>query len=92
MITAFNRKILVRDTDAEAMAAIWSALRANGIRYEMATKTGTSSFRRMMTQRANITYNMGGMPAKWTDPQRDYLYIIYVHKKDLARAKEVCGL
>jgi len=92
MITVFNRKILIRDTNAEAVAAVWSKLRENGIRYEVATKTGVSSFRRMMTQRSNMNFGMGGIPASMTEHQRDYLYIVYVSKKDYEKAKEICDL
>ena len=92
MITVFNRKALIKDTNAEAVAAVWSKLRANGIGYDVVTKTGTSSFRRMMTQRQNVNFQMGGVPAAWTEHPGDYLYIVYVNKKDLAKAKELCGI
>jgi len=92
MINVFNRKILFQDTNAEAAANVWSTLRANKIKYEVATKTHSSSFKRMLTQRANIRFNMGGMPASMTEHQVDYLYIIYVNKNDYAKAKELCDL
>jgi len=92
MITVFNRKVLFQNTDAEAAAKVWSALKQNGIRYEMATKTHTSSVKRTLTQQHNIHYNAGGIPATWTEHPSAYLYIIYVHKNDYDRAKEVCDL
>ena len=92
MITVFNRKALVQDTNAEAVANVWSALRENGIKYDVVTKTGSSSFRRMMTQKSNISFNMGGMPASWTEHPGDYLYIVYVSRKDYEKAKEICNL
>lgn len=92
MITYFNRKALFQNTDAEAAAKVWSTLRSNGIKYEMSTKTYTSSARRMFTQQRNINYNAGGIPASWTDPQRDYMYTIYVNKKDYETAKQLCDL
>ena len=93
MITAFNRTILFRDTNAEAAANVWSALRKNGIPYEMRTKTGKGSFERQLTQRANMHFMAGGLPASATDgPQQPYLYVIYVRKSDLAKAKELCEL
>ncbi len=92
MINVFNRKVLIKDTNAEMVANVWSALRENGIKYEVVTKTGTSSFRRMMTQRSNMNFNMGGIPASMTEHPGDYLYIVYVNKKDYARAKEICDL
>ena len=92
MINIFNRKVLIKDTNAEMVANVWSTLRENGIKYEVVTKTGTSSFRRMMTQRSNMNFNMGGIPASMTEHPGDYLYIVYVNKKDYARAKEICDL
>jgi hypothetical protein len=92
MITVFNRKALIKDTNSEAVANVWSALRENGIKYEVVTKTGTSSFRRMMTQRSNMNFNMGGIPASMTEHSGDYLYIVCVSKKDYEKAKEICDL
>lgn len=92
MITVFNRKALIQDTNAEAVAAVWSKLRENGIKYEVATKTGTSSFKRMLTQQRNININMGGTPASWMEHPADYLYIVYVNKKDYEKAKQICSL
>ncbi len=92
MITVFNRKALIKDTNSEAVAAVWSKLRENGIKYEVVTKTHTSSFRRMFTQKANINFNMGGVPASMTEHPADYLYIVYVSGKDYNKAKEICSL
>ena len=92
MINVFNRKALIQDTNAEAVANVWSTLRENGIKYEVTTKTGVSSFRRMLTQKSNINFNMGGMPASWTEHPGDYLYIVYVNKKDYGKAKDLCEL
>lgn len=92
MITVFNRKALYRNTDAEATAAVWSALRASGIPYEVHTGTPTSSFRRMFTHTKNMNFNMGGIPASWTERPGNYLYTVYVKKRDYDRAKELCEL
>lgn len=92
MITVFNRALLYQNTDAQAVAAVWSTLRSNGIRYEVSTKTYVSSFRRMLTQQRNINLNAGGIPATWTEKPRDYLYKVYVSKKDFAKAQELCNL
>lgn len=92
MITVFNRKRLYRNTDAVATAAVWSALRANGIPYEVHTSTGTSSFRRMFTQRSNMQFNMGGIPNNWMERPGNYLYTIFVKRRDYDRACEICEL
>ncbi len=92
MINAFNRKAVIKDTNAEVVANVWSTLRENGIKYEVVTKTDSSSFRRMMTQKSNMNFNMGGIPASMTEHPGDYLYIVYVNKNDYEKAKELCNL
>jgi hypothetical protein len=92
MITVFNRKALIKDTNAEAVANVWSKLRQNGVKYEVATKTGSSSFKRMLSQRQSMNFNMGGIPSSWTNHSADYLYIVYVNKNDYEKAKELCEL
>ena len=92
MINVFNRKVLFQDVNAEAAANVWSKLRANGIKYEVSTKTHSSSFKRMLSQRQNMRFNMGGIPASMMEHQADYLYIIYVNKNDYSKAKELCDL
>jgi hypothetical protein len=39
-----------------------------------------------------MSFNMGGIPASMTERPGDYLYIVYVNKKDYDKAKEVCDL
>ena len=34
----------------------------------------------------------GGMPASSFSDQISYVYMIYVRRRDLARAREVCGI
>ena len=92
MISIFNRKTLIQDTNAEAVAKVWSTLRANGIKYELATKTHSSSFKRMLTQQKNVNYMAGGIPASWQNHDALYLYIVYVAKKDYEKAKSLCDL
>ena len=94
MITVFNRAKLFVDADAQAAANVWSALKENGIECNMLIKQNISTLRK------NIQYSsamdkysgFGGMPASKLTQTPDYLYIIYVKKRDLARAKEVCSL
>ena len=42
MITIFNRAKLFADSNAEAAANVWTAFKANGIKYEMITKQNVS--------------------------------------------------
>ncbi len=92
MICIFNRAKLFSDCSAEASANIWSELKKNGIEYEMKTLKNRSTLER------NIHYNMGysqyhgGMSGSSFGDELGYVYIIYVKKKDLERAKELCSL
>ena len=94
MITIFNRAKLFADTNAEAAAGVWSALKENGIEYTMLTKQNVSTLRKNVQNSYGMSKysGFGGMPASNFADTLNYLYIIYVKKKDLARAKEVCHL
>ena len=41
---------------------------------------------------AGVGAYRGGMPASSFSDQMSYVYFIYVRKKDLARAKEICHI
>ena len=41
---------------------------------------------------AGVGAYRGGMPASSFSDQMSYVYFIYVRKKDLARAKEICDI
>ena len=84
MITIFNRAELFTDVNQEAAAKVWSTLKANGIEYEMSTKQDVSS------QGMNVGH--GGIPASYFGDAPTYIYRIYVKRKDLERAREVCAL
>ena len=89
MITVLNRELLFQGTDAEEAARIWSTLEKNGIKYEMKTKTGSDPMERRLKQHANMNFMAGGVPASYMDEHKNYLYLIYVHKNDLEKAKEL---
>ena len=76
MITIFNRAELFTDVNQEAAARVWSTLKANGIEYE--------------SQGMNVGH--GGIPASYFGDAPTYIYRIYVKRKDLKRAREVCAL
>lgn len=94
MITAFNRAKLFVDTDAQAAANVWSVLKANGIKYEMQTKQNVSTIRKAVQFRASTgaPSGYGGMSASHFTDTPTYVYTIYVRKRDLKKAKEVCHL
>ena len=94
MITIFNRAELFVDSNAEAAAQVWTALKANGIKYEMRTKQNISTVRKAIQFKASTgaASGYGGMSASHFTDTPDYVYIIYVKKRDLEKAKEVCHL
>lgn len=94
MITVFNRATLFVDSNSEAAANVWSALKANGIKYEMRTKQNVSTLRKAIQFRASTgsTSGYGGMSASHFMDTPNYVYTIYVKKRDLAKAKEICHL
>jgi len=54
MITVFNRAKLFVDSNAEAAANVWSALKTNKIEYDMRTKQNVSTLRKYIQFRASI--------------------------------------
>ena len=94
MITVFNRAKLFVDSNAEAAANVWSALKGNKIEYDMRTKQNVSTLRKNIQFRASIGAGSGygGMSASYFSDTPDYIYIIYVKKRDLEKAKKICDL
>ena len=94
MITVFNRAKLFIDSNAEAAAKVWTVLKANGIKYEMSTKQNVSTVRKAVQFKASMGAGSGygGMAASHFTDTPDYIYTIYVKKRDLAKAKEICHL
>ena len=99
MIHYFNRAVLSRDLNAETAAKVWASLREAGIPYKVKTvKTGPANAAvRFPTsgRTGNIGANVymgGGVPHSWMEGSANTHYIIYVMRKDLERAKEICDL
>ena len=104
MITVFNRAVLCREPNAEAAAKVWSALRKEKIPYEVKTKISGATKPAVRVPRTGRTGNMtasitdttylnGGTPASWTEnAAASCVYTVFVRKKDLARAKELCEI
>ena len=94
MITIFNRAKLFVDSNSEAAANVWSTLKANGIRYEMHTKQNVATLRKAIQFRASTgaASGYGGMSASHFMDTPDYIYTIYVKKRDLTKAKKLCHL
>lgn len=90
MITIFNRKRLSLDTDSKEAARVWSILKANGIKYTMVTKgVMPSALRSHYAKMEAGMYNGAMNYSKYRDINRQFVYIIYVRRKDYARAAEL---
>ena len=104
MITIFNRAILVREPNSEAASKVWSALRDAGIPYKVKNDRSGPVKAAVDVPRSGRTGNMtsgysggvyagGGIPQSWSrGGSSSTVYIIYVLKKDLKRAKEICDI
>lgn len=92
MVTVFNRVKLFADSSAEAAAKVWSTLRQHHIPYTMKTLQNHSTFGKNLHHRYSMSVGSGGMGAAPFADQMQYTYIIYVRRKDAARARELCHL
>ena len=92
MITVFNRKLLFTDTNAEAAANVWSALREANIPYEMKTLQNHTTFGKNLHYHPAAHWNAGGMGAAPYADSMAYVYKIFVRKSDYARAVKLCDL
>lgn len=92
MITILNRKRLLADSSSETAAKTREALKAAGIPYAMRTVQNHTALGKALHAGAGVGAFRGGMPASAFSDQINYVYMIYVRRKDLARAKEVCQL
>lgn len=88
----FNRTVLFQDSDAKACAEVWSTLKKNRIEYEMKTISDHSTFGRNLHYRQSMSIGGGGMGGSPFGDTMNYVYVIYVKKKDLELARKVCGL
>ena len=100
----FNRKLLFQDYNAEAAAAVWSALKEAKIPYEVksnVTGAATASVKmanggRMGSMASGASLGSGmtqGVPQSWNDGgAQQYCYFVYVKKSDFVRAKAVCEI
>ena len=92
MITIFNRALLFKDVNSEAAARVWSALRKEGIEYDVNTEVNAGVLGK---NKGHLT--MGAWPGvtvsdKYSENAASYIYEVWVRKTDLERAKEVCSL
>ncbi len=92
MITILNRARLLADSSSETAAKAREALKAAGIPYYMKTVQNHTGLGRSIHAGVGVGAYRGGMPASAFSDQMSYVYFIYVRRKDLTRAKEVCQI
>ena len=92
MITPFNREEIFTDSSSEAAANVWGALKAAGVPYAMKTRQSRGAYGRAITTAAGMKAYGGGMAASSYSDQIQYVYTIYVRRRDAARARSLCDL
>lgn len=91
MIHLLTWKKLFTDSSAEAAAQVWSTLDQHHIPYQMKTVNSMGSLRRNVQSSMSMGTTMGGMPHSAIADQVHYVYVIYVRRRDYARAKALIG-
>lgn len=100
MITIFNRAVVMKDPSAETASKACAALNGAGIPCKL-KKDGTASPKpAVRIPRTGRTGSMTsgfsggpGIPYSWREGgSSSTYYIVYVAKKDLERAKSICGV
>ena len=104
MINVFNRVAIYQDRDTENAAIIYTKLRKAGIEYKVVISGKGSSSSMVRFPRGGRTggfsgsattavYGSGGVPDSWVNNHASgNLYTVFVSKKDLTKAKEICEL
>ena len=90
MITVLNRKRLLADSSSEAAAKVRETLKSAGIPYAVKTVQNHTALGKAIHSSVGVGAYRGGMPASSFSDQISYVYMIYVSRKDLERAKEIC--
>ena len=90
MVTILNRAKLIADSSSETAAKTREALKHAGIPYYMKTVQNHTALGKAIHSSVGVGAYRGGMPASSFSDQISYVYMIYVSRKDLERAKEIC--
>ena len=90
MITIFNRSRLLADNSSETAAKTREALKAARIPYYMKTVQNHTGLGKAIHSGIGVGAYKGGLSASSFSDQISYVYFIYVRRKDLAKAKEIC--
>lgn len=91
MLQLFGRKEIFKTPSAQDAARAWGILRANGIPYAVTTKGAGTNFSRKM--HVSMVSRVTLHSTRYGEAERtpNYLYIIYVNRKDWQRAAELIG-
>ncbi len=92
MITLLNRALLFKDVNSEAAARVWSALRKEGIEYDVNTEVNAGVMGKNKGHLAQGMWPGISVSDGYSGNAASYVYEIWVRKKDLERAREVCSL
>ncbi len=92
MITILNRARLLADSSSEAAANVREKLKAAGIPYTMKTIQNHTALGKAIHSGAGVGAYRGGLPSSAFADQASYVYMIYVRRKDLEKAKEICHM
>ncbi len=92
MITILNRARLLADSDSEEAARVKETLKAAGIPYDVRTVQNHTALGKAIHSGVGVGVYGGGMSASSFSDQSTYIYMIYVRRKDLEKAKQVCHL
>lgn len=92
VITILNRVRLIADSSAEAMANVKDTLRQNGIPYDVRTLQNQGALGKSIHAGVGVHTAGGGMRASAFSDSISYTYILYVRRKDEARARALCNL
>ncbi len=67
-------------------------MKAAGIKYDMRTVQNHTALGKAIHSGVGVSVYGGGMSSSSFSDQISYVYFIYVRRKDLAKAKQVCNL
>lgn len=92
MINLFNRSLLYKDTNSEAAAKVWTALRKEGIEYKVDTKVNAAVEGKNKGHLVQGEWPGLAVNNQYSGHAASYVYEVWVKKSDLERAKEACSL
>ena len=82
---------ILQVTVSDQGAQVWSVLKQHGIPYQMKTVNSMGSLRRNVQSSMAMNSVHGGMPHSSMADAVHYVYVIYVRRRDYARAMALIG-